>query len=48
MAEMKQYFSYLFTPFLISPGGKVLILLLPPWGKVGKGVDYLTNKIEIN
>jgi hypothetical protein len=29
---------FTFTPFLISPRGEMIVLLLPPWGKVGKGV----------
>jgi hypothetical protein len=27
------------TPFLISPTGEKMDFLLPPWGKVGKGVN---------
>ncbi len=29
------------TPFLISPKGERMVSLLPPWGKVGKGVNIL-------
>jgi len=35
------YISYSiiqFTPFPVSPKGEMIILLLPLWGKVGKGV----------
>jgi hypothetical protein len=26
------------TPFLVSPKGEMMVLFLPPWGKVRKGV----------
>ena len=30
-------------PFLFPPRGKCLLRLLPPWGKVGKGVITKCN-----
>jgi len=37
------------TPFLISPKGEKVVSLLPPWGRVGKGVliGYGILKIHI-
>jgi len=37
MTGMTGYYK-LKTPFLISPKGEKVDLLLTPWGKVGKGV----------
>ena len=34
-------------PFLFPPRGKRFVLLLPPWGKVGKGVKKMKNKFDL-
>jgi hypothetical protein len=35
------------TPFPVSPKGERLWLLLPPWGKVGKGVLRLIRGVIV-
>ncbi len=32
------FYIWIITPFPVPPGGKLDFLLLPPWGKAGKGV----------
>jgi hypothetical protein len=32
------HFTLINTPFPVSPKGEMISLLLPPWGKAGKGV----------
>jgi hypothetical protein len=39
-------FHMVVTPFLISPKGEKFDLLLPPWGKVGKGVKANKNNMS--
>jgi hypothetical protein len=34
------------TPFPVSPKGEKLGLLLPPWGKAGKGVEVRNDFTE--
>ena len=45
MKEINKYYKGV-TPFLISPKGEKFDLLLPLWGKVGKGVKANKNNMS--